>query len=54
MWDRQAVKALQWLANIGRTRNIFVQAGNVMKFHLPGVHNVNVDGYRGETNGAFE
>jgi len=45
MRHRQSVEALQWLAYIGRTRNINTHAGNGREVHLPGLANVKVDGY---------
>jgi len=53
MGDRQTVEGLQWLANMGRTRN-FIHAGNGRKVHLAGVPNVKVDGYWEEMNEVFE
>jgi hypothetical protein len=49
MGDRQSIEALQWLANIGRTKNI-ITAGNAREVHLVGVHNLKVDGYCKDTN----
>jgi len=54
MGVRQFVEALQWLAYIGRTRNIVTHAGNGREVHLPGVPNVKVDGYCLETNEVFK
>jgi hypothetical protein len=48
MGDRQSIEALQWLAYIGRTKNI--HAGNGREVHLAGVPNVKVDGYCEHTN----
>ena len=53
MGDRQCVEALQWLAYIGRSRNI-PHAGNGREVRLDGVHNVKFDGYCEETNEVFE
>ena len=39
MGDRQSVEGLQWLAYMGRTRNI-IHTGNGRKVHLAGVPNV--------------
>ena len=43
MGDRQSVQVLQWLANIGRTRNNNTHAGNGREVHLPGVTYVKVN-----------
>ena len=51
--NRQSVEALQWLAYIGRTRNIS-HAGNGREVRLAGVPNVKVDGYCEETNEVFQ
>jgi len=53
MGGRQSVEALQWLAYIGRTRNIS-HAGNGREVRLAGVPNVKVDGYCEETNEVFQ
>jgi len=50
---RQSVEAFQWLAYIGRTRNIS-HAGNWREVRLAGVPNVKFDGYCEETNEVFE
>ena len=53
MGGRQSVEALEWLVYIGRTRNNVTHAGNEKQVLLPGVPNVNVDGYCAETNGVL-
>ena len=45
----QSIERLQWLAYLGRTRNI-IHAGNGRKVHLAGVPNVKVYGYSQGTN----
>ena len=45
MGDRQSVEAHQWLAYIGRTRNIVTHDRNGRDVHLPRIPNVKVDGY---------
>ena len=49
MGDRQSIEGLQWLAYIGRTRNI-IHAGNGREVHLTGVPNAKVDVYCQDTN----
>jgi G:T-mismatch repair DNA endonuclease (very short patch repair protein) len=53
MGDRQSIEGLQWLAYMGRTRKM-IHAGNGRETSLPGVPNVNVDGYCEETKEVFE
>jgi hypothetical protein len=53
MGDRQSVEAIQWLAIMGRSRNI-TNAGNGREVHLDGRPNLKVDGYCNETNEVFE
>ena len=53
MRDRHSVEALQWLAYIVQTRNDVIHAGNGRAVHLPGVPNVNVDGYSPKTRGFW-
>ena len=53
MGDRQTVEALQSLAYISRTHNNVSHAGNIREVHLPGVTNVNFDGYCAEKNEVF-
>jgi len=43
MGDRQSIERLQWLAYIGRNKNI-MHAGNAREVHLAGVPNVNLMG----------
>ena len=53
MGDRQSVEALQWLAYIGRTKDITC-VGNGRGVRLDGVPNLKVDGYCAETREVFE
>jgi len=53
MGEHQSIEGLQWLAYIGRTKNI-IHAGNARDVHLAGVPNVKVDGYCQDTNEVFE
>ena len=54
MGDCQSLDALQWLAYIGRTRNIVTLAGKVRELHMPRIPNAKVDVYCAETNEVFE
>jgi hypothetical protein len=53
MGDRQSIEALQWLAYIGRHKNV-IHAGNEREVHLAGVPNVKVDGFCEDTHEVFE
>jgi hypothetical protein len=53
MGDRQSIVGLQWLAYIGRSKNI-INAGNGRDVHLTGVPNVKFDGYCQDTNEILE
>ena len=53
MGDRRSLQALQWLAYIGRTRNIY-HVGNGREIRLAGLPNVKVDWFCEETNEVFE
>jgi len=53
MEDRQSFEDLQWLAYIGRSKNI-IHAGNGREDYLAGGSNVKVDGYYQDTNEVFE
>jgi hypothetical protein len=49
MGDKQSIEGLEWLAYIGREKNI-IHAGNGREVYLAGVPNVKVDGYCKDTN----
>jgi len=54
MGDRQAFKAVQWLAYIGQKRNSVTHADNVTEVHLARVPNEKCDGYCAESNETLE
>jgi len=54
MGDHHSIKALQWLAYIGRKRNYVTHAGNWQEVHFTGLPNLKVDVYCAETNEVFE
>jgi len=52
MGDCQPVEAIQWLAYINKED--IIHAGNGREVHLPGLPNVNLDGYSQKTKEVFE